>query len=384
MIYADYNGTSHLLPEVKNYLIDRLSTGPFANPNSIHGQGQQVNRALNECRTICAQMLGTGPDNIIFNSGASEGISQVFHWCLGDQKEKKRFAISAIEHSAVVSNADYYVNQGCTLDILPVTSDGVLDMAFFENYIKTNHRELALISVMAANNETGVIQPITEIARLCQKYDVKFFSDTTQYCGKTAFNFNESGLDYAVLSGHKVGALVGSGILMAKNIRSNFTPIIFGGGQERGMRGGTQNYIATETLAVAMQNLPMMVEYGEKLKKYRIEFERQLKEKLPSVVIMGEKVSRLPNTSMIAFAGIHGQAIQIELESENIFVSTSSACSDNEPHMSKVLKAMGIPDHIGRGAIRISLCHSASEKTYQNILHSLVKALQKLAKIQSF
>ncbi len=384
MIYADFNGSSLLNPEVRDYLRTRLVDGPFANPNAIHCLGQQINAAIEKCRRTCAKSLGAQPAQIIFNSGSSEGISHVFFSILNCKSQKKKVIItSSIEHSAVVNAVNYYAEQGYQLETIPVDKNGVLQLDVFKQTIQKHQDNIALVSIMAANNETGVIQPYKDVAAICSAEKIPYFSDTTQFIGKEEFNFEESGIDYAVLSGHKVGALIGSGILLVKK-PTQLRPFIFGGGQEKGFRGGTQNYIGIETLAIALKSFDENKSKLVNCKKNREAFEKKVKESFPNVIILGEKANRLASTSLISFPGIHGQGVQIELESEDIFVTTSSACSDNEPTTSKVLKAMGVQDDIGRGVVRISLCLGNDEKSYQEIFNALSHAYQKLGKIENF
>ena len=236
---------------------------------------------------------------------------------------------------------------------------------------------------MAANNETGVIQPFQEIGRLAHEHGTLFFSDTTQIIGKDKFNFEESNMDFAVLSGHKIGALIGSGLILAKDKTMLSKDFIFGGGQEHGLRGGTQNYIGVETLAVALDSFEKnMMSRVEELASIRQNFEKNIKAKYPQAVIVGADAPRLATTTLISLPGIHGQAVQIELESNDIFVTTSSACSDNEPETSKVLKSMNIDDQVGRGVVRISLCCGVGQEAYDKIEKSLLSAYEKLSKLQ--
>ena len=382
MIYADFNGTAPLCSDVKQHLIDRLQNGPFGNPNAIHSVGTKIMSAITKCRKVCASVLGAKTNQIIFNSGASEGISHIFFSVL-EQTAKRTIIISSIEHSAVINCAKYWETKGFKLIISPVTTDGLLDLSSFENHLKTNSDDLALVSIMAANNETGVIQPYQSIAKLCQRYQVAYFSDTTQIVGKDEFHFENSGMDYAVVSGHKVGALIGSGLILVKEPRT-LIPHVFGGGQEFSKRGGTQNYIGIETLAIALNDFEQNKKQIELAKNARLNFERNLKNTFPQLVIVGENAPRLATTTLVAMPGIHGQAVQIELESENIFVTTSSACSDNEPTTSKVLKAMNVDDPVGRGVVRISLCIHDNTENYQRIQTVLQNIYNKLSKIESF
>ncbi len=384
MIYADFNGSAIPHEAVKAYLSTRFEKGYFANPNAIHGHGQKILAGMSKCRRTCAKVLGADTNQIIFNSGASEGISAVFASLLHDKNQKRKtIVISSIEHSAVVNASKFYQSQDYEVIVIPVNSDGVVKISELEQVLKKKAQDIALVSIMAANNETGVIQPYQEISKLCQKYQVQYFSDTTQFIGKHDFNFQESGMDYAVLSGHKVGALIGSGILLVKN-PEKLRPHIFGGGQENGCRGGTQNYIGIETLAIALDAFEKEKNKMGLCLERRLNFEKKLKEKFKNIVIIGEQAPRLASTTLVAYPGIHGQGVQIELESQDIFVTTSSACSDNEPTTSKVLKAMNVTDDIGRGVVRISLCLGQNPDAYDRIYSALENAYNKLAKIKNY
>jgi len=382
MIYADFNGSAPLTPNVVNYLQKRLENGPYANPNAIHYLGAKTLMGMENSRQICAKILGARADQIIFNSGSTEGISTVFHSILSDSK-KKTIITSSIEHSSVVNTAKFYEAMGFTSIIIPVSTDGVLDLNEFIKVVNKSKNDIALVSIMAANNETGVIQPWQEIGKICSENNIPFLCDTTQYIGKVPFNFEESEMDYAVCSGHKLGAMTGTGILLAKE-PENIKPLIIGGGQEKGHRGGTQHYIGNETIAIALECLQSKFENIETLNKKRSEFEEKIKAAFPNVHIMGEKAPRLATTTYISLPGIHGQAVQIELESQDIFVTTSSACSDNMPVTSKVLKAMNVSDEVGRGVIRISLGLCADPKTYDILADELIKAYKKLSRVKSF
>lgn len=383
MIYADYNGSAPLSLEVREYLLKRFEKGPFANPNAIHYLGAKTLMGMENARSVCAKALGADFEQLIFNSGATEGISTVFHTLLSNEQTKKIVIISGIEHSAIVNTAQYYGTRGFTVKCLPVNTDGIIDLITLKKWIKEDHQNIAMVSIMAANNETGIIQPYKEINAACSEYNIPYLCDTTQFIGKTPFNFKESNIDYAVCSGHKLGAMTGTGILLAKN-PEKLLPLIIGGGQEKGHRGGTQNYLGNETLAVAFSLLEKSLGNINALTEKRLEFERKVKAAFPEVVIIGENSPRLATTTYISYPGIHGQAVQIELESQDIFVTTSSACSDNMPVTSKVLKAMGTADDIGRGVVRISLCLNSPLSYYDQLADALMKAYSKLTKVKSF
>lgn len=387
-LYADYNGSGPLHNSVASYLSERINEGPYGNPNAIHSLGRKMLFGIEGCRKIIAQLIGCEPRQIIFNSGSSEGISQVFfHFCapyMNTKNCKKKIIISPIEHSAVINAAHFYQEHGIEVLRLSVDENGVIKLNELETLMNKHSSDVLFTSIMAANNETGVVQPYKEIGQLCSQHKVPYFSDTTQLIGKGEFNFQESNTDFAVLSGHKIGALIGSGLIIVKNPES-FKPLIFGGGQEQGLRGGTQNYVGIETIAVALEALNKDLNTKlNKLAERRDNFEKKLTEFFPQIKIVSQNAKRLPGTMMFSYPGVHGQALQIELESLGIFVTTSSACSDNNPDTSKVLKAMNITDDIGRGVVRVSLCHETTEEQFNYILESVKTSLDKLIKIQSY
>jgi cysteine desulfurase len=383
MIYADFNGSSPLIPSVKEYLHKRLESELFSNPNAIHSLGQKITKGMTKSREIIADIVNCYPDQIIFNSGSSEGISQILHTVLGNVSTGKNIIISSpIEHSIIPNALSYFENKkGFSTKTVGINEDGKVDVEDLIKLLTQYHNQVALVIVMAANNETGVLQPYSHIAEICKEFNVEYFSDTTQLIGKAEFDFEKSGLQYAVCSGHKIGSLSGTGFTIART-PSVLTPLVFGSSQERGLRGGTQHYLGIETLAVALNAFNQNKHLLENLKKEKLKFEQDLKNSFQEVVILGEKADRLSGTSLIGYPGLHGQAIQIELESCNIFVTTSSACTDNQPETSKVLKAMGIKDELGRGVIRISLNYSQGPEEYNSIAESLKSAYNKFNKIK--
>lgn len=385
MIYADYNGSSPLLPSVREYLRKRIESDLFANPNAIHSMGQKIATGIEKCRNIIGEVFGARSNQIIFNSGASEGVSTILHSVLEFAPQDKKIIItSKIEHTVIPSALHFYEERrGFTLKFVDIDPNGKVVLQSFENLITEFKGQIALVTIMAANNETGVIQPYKEIAQICCANGVEFFCDTTQIIGKDDFNFEESQVDYAICSGHKLGSLSGSGFLIARQ-PEKLHSYIFGSSQEKGLRGGTQHYLGIETLAVAAKDFQENKHKLKNLEIARLNFEKEVKKAYPQVVIIGEDAPRLAGTTLIGFPGIHGQAIQIELESQNIFVTTSSACTDNQPETSKVLKAMGFNDQIGRSVVRISLSYSHGQKEYADLAAALKASYNKLNKIQSY
>lgn len=385
MIYADYNGSAPLLPAVREYLKGRIDSDIYANPNAIHSIGQKVYQGIEKCRELISDVVGCFPDQIYFNSGASEGVSQILFSALEYAPKDKNIVItSPIEHAVIPKALSFYESRrNFKIELVQIDSSGLIILESLKELLKKHSHSTALVTIMAANNETGVIQPYKEIARLCHEYGVDYFCDTTQLIGKGEFNFKDSEADFAICSGHKVGALTGTGFVIAKD-STKLKSHVFGSSQEKGLRGGTQNYIGIETLAVALSEFSQNSSKLDSLKTARLKFEADLKAAFPDVVIIGDNANRLAGTSLISYPGIHGQAVQIELESHDIFVTTSAACSDNQPETSVVLKAMGIEDNIGRGVIRLSLSYSHGDLEYTAIAKALSSSYGKLQKIRSY
>jgi cysteine desulfurase len=384
MIYADYNASAPLLPVVKDHLKQRLESDLFANPNTIHSLGQRIAGGMEKCRRVIAEVVGCHPDQICFNSGASEAITTVLHSVLSKADQSRRLVItSPIEHSVVLNALEAYRAMGVTTELVRVNSHGVVDLQHLRELVIKHKDRIALVTIMAANNETGVIQPFSEIGEICRQQGLTYLSDTTQLIGKGEFTFLSTGMDYAVCSGHKVGALPGIGFLISRD-PTLLNPMVFGGGQEKGLRGGTQNYLGIETLAIALSDYQANAGKLAALALAREQFEQEILNTFPEVRVIGNGAPRLAGTTLIGYPGIHGQAVQIELEAHDIFVSTSSACSDNEPATSKVLRAMGIDDGLGRSVIRISLSYSHGQKEYSALAQALKAAYNKLRKIHSF
>lgn len=385
MIYAEYNGSSPLLNSVRDYLKTRLDSDLFANPNAIHSLGQKLSRGMIKSRQLIAELIGCNPDQVIFNSGSSEGISQIFHSILEKAEQSKKIILtSPIEHSVIPNALSYYErHKGFKIIYVDIDQEGRVLVSHLEKLLNEYKNKVAMVTIMAVNNETGVYQPYEEISKLCHEEGVEYFCDTTQLIGKGEFHFESSGLDYAVCSGHKLGALTGSGFLIAKD-PTKLLPLVFGSTQEKGLRGGTQHYLGIETLAVALNDFNQNKDKLSNLCESKLAFEAIIKKDFPEVKIIGDGARRLSGTTLIGYPGIHGQAVQIELESHDIFVTTSAACLDNQPETSKVLKAMGVQDDIGRGVIRISLSYSQGENEYYTIAKVLKAAYTKLGKIKSY
>ncbi|MBF0314371.1 MAG: cysteine desulfurase [Oligoflexia bacterium] len=385
-LYADYNASTPLLPEVRDYLIERLKSGDFANPNSHHALGKRLLGGIERCRELCARELGVNPFEIVFNASASEGVATVFN-SLPRRESAKRdtLLISAIEHPAVIKSAKALeALEGYRVQMIRVTESGTVDLSSLREQLNSNR--VALVAVMAANNENGIVQPISLVSSLCHEFSVPLFCDTTQMIGKELMDLKAMDVDYAVLSSHKIGALIGTGILYVKKPKE-LRPLIYGGGQEHSLRSGTQNYIGIEAITLALISMHERLRRGDhlRLRELQLAFERELLQEDTNVLIIGEKSLRLAGTTMVARAGLFAQAIQIELENKGIYISTTAACSDAKATPSYVLQAMGIKDEVARGAVRIGMgiCEvETAKESYQRIKDALLYAYQKLQQIR--
>jgi len=374
MIYADHNGSSPLLTEVKEFLNRRINGNLFGNPSALHANGMNIRKRLEKSRSTIAHLLGAKPDQVIFTSGASEGIAQVISSIL-QSKNEGVILVTGLEHSSIYETIKRYKTDQHKIVELPTTKEGTVDLSAIDQYRST----AILFCLNGCNSETGVITEPPTI-KFCP-----ILYDATQLIGRESFDFNKNNIDYAVFSSHKLGALPGSGVLLAKD-SSGLCPLIPGALQEEGLRGGTENYLAIETMAIALTVL-YLEETKAKINELncaKIQFEKRLLADHPKLTVFGKDAKRSYNTTYLAYAGIHGQALQIELESKGIFVSTSSACSDNEPAGAHVLGASGIPENISRGAIRISLGVENKSDDYNKISLALSEVVDKLSLVGEF
>ena len=356
-VYLDYNGSAPLAAEVEQYLINRLQEkGPYANPNANHFLGMKCSMAIEKSRNSIAKAFSVKSEKVFFNSGATEGISAVFNHIshVNSKSEKKILIYSDLEHSATINCADY-LSEHDNFEVikLNVLRNGQVDLNHLDQLITEHSENIKLISVMAANNETGVIQPIKEVSTLCASKNIPFFCDATQILGKSPFSFDNLKIDFLCCSGHKIGALTGVGALILDD-PDNFVPLIIGGKQEGGLRGGTQNYIGIETLGVAFDLIENKMSYLSYIESRRDQFEDSLQQLFPDVVFFGKDAPRVCNTSYFSIPGISNGDIQVALQMNKIFVTTGSACSDKKDSLSHVLNSMGYEKDIIKGAVRLS------------------------------
>ncbi|MGH6855815.1 MAG: cysteine desulfurase family protein [Aestuariivirga sp.] len=340
--YLDHNATSPLRPEAKAAMLAAMErTG---NPSSVHGEGRAARKIADDARETVARALGVIAPMVVFTSGGSEANNLAIKGVSVD-----RLLISTTEHPSVIEAAKA---SGKSVETIPVTPDGVIDLDRFRSMLLGPK---ALVSVMLANNETGVIQPVREIAALAHAHGALLHTDAVQALGKMPVNFALLGADMMTLSAHKLGGPVGAGALIVRD-GLPIEPLIHGGGQELRRRAGTENLAGIAGLAAVASQKPLDVR----------DLRNQLESELEGAVIFGSGVERLPNTTCFAMPGMNAETLLMAFDLEGIAVSSGSACSSGKVAKSHVLAAMGVAPEIANAAIRVSLGWTT---TAENIEH---------------
>ncbi len=352
-IYLDHNATTPLLPETEKFVVANLST--FGNPSSIHWAGRKSKALIREARTNLSQFLKISPLEIIFSSGASESNNTIIKTTFL-HSSKKHFMCSMVEHPSVIKTMQYIQGLGAKVDFIPVSRDGIIDLEFFKKHLS---KDTALVSVMLANNETGNIFPIQEMARLAHEVGALFHTDAVQALGKHDINLNELGVDYASFSGHKFYAMKGSGILFSKKGVPQIS-LMHGGAQERHRRGGTENLIGIasfgEVARIALSHGPGFIEKkSSDIKVLRDHMEKRILSEITEVSVMAAQSSRLTNTSSLFLKDVDGETLLMNLDIKGYAVSTGAACSSGNPEPSPVLLSMGLTRTEAQTSLRLSL-----------------------------
>lgn len=354
MIFMDHNSTTALNKEVAREMYELSLLNLPLNPSSIHTIGRGARSYLENARSRIARVLnielGLNKYKIIFTSSGTEANNLIINNFARNNKNK--ILISPIEHKSIYSQIDQFSN----ISLLKLNSDGLVDLEYLEYILSLGNNEgQILISVMSANNETGIIQPIEEISAISKKYSAYFHTDSIQSIGKTNINISDISPDFATISAHKIGGPVGAAALIARD-NIHIYPLIMGGGQERGARAGTENVIAingfAKSLEIAINNLS---NYIEKTSYLRDSLEKKLASKISDILIIGQKQNRLPNTSLIIMKNVTSANQLIQFDLNNIAVSSGSACSSGKTEKSHVLSAMSLEDDVINSAIRVSL-----------------------------
>ncbi|KPN91156.1 cysteine desulfurase family protein [Pseudomonas nunensis] len=375
-IYADVCGSAPVSKSVSDMLQMLFSTKQCANPNANHALGVHLLERVERARGTIASLLSVDADCLIFNSGSSEGCAQVFHDFFERYKHDQPLVLhSVIEHSCTLQNIKRYCLEGLQALEIGHHADGLLDTEQLKQLLETHEGRPILVCVMAVHNETGVIQPIEPIADLVKTYGGLFFSDMTQAIGKIAVDLHASGVDFAVASGHKFGALPGVGFLYARN-RYGLSPLIAGGGQEGGLRGGTQNYPGILSIETALLEKQTKFSFGNALaQQARAAFECRLQALLGDVVVIGQHASRIPCVSFVALPGVNTKKLQWALNNRGIYITTGSACSDKKNSVSHTVTQLGYPERMASSTLRISIDEEHCQFAYERIIEGFAQAL---------
>jgi cysteine desulfurase len=379
-IYVDNNATTRVAPEVFEEMTPYF-TELYGNPSSMHFFGGQVQRKVEEARERVAGLLGARPEEIIFSSCGTESDNAAIMSALQCSPEKRHVLTTRVEHPAVKNLVAQLKRQGYRITELPVDRQGLLSM---EEVSRAMTDDTAIVSVMWANNETGVLFPVEEIATLAKSRGIMFHTDAVQAAGKIPLNMAESQIDMLSLSGHKLHAPKGIGVLYVRR-GTRFAPFVIGGHQEEGRRGGTENvpYIiglgkACELAATDLE------EKNRRIRTLRDKLEKGLLQMVSNSMINGDSEQRLPNTSSISFEYVEGESILLKLSDKGICASSGSACTSGSLEPSHVLRAMGVPFTAAHGSIRFSLSHYNTEEEVDYILEVVPPIIEQLRDISPF
>lgn len=372
--YFDNNATTRVAPEVIEAMLPYF-TEQWGNPSSAYTFGSQVGRAIDSAREKTAALINADPREIIFTSCGTESNNTAIHSALLTNPEKRHVITTAVEHSANIKFGKFLQSQGCRVTFLPVEPDGSIDVHLLEQSIRP---DTAIVSVMWANNETGVLFPIAEIAALCRSRHVLFHTDAVQVAGKLKIDVQSAAIDFLSLSAHKLHAPKGIGLLYVRR-RTPFQGRIIGGGQERGRRGGTENvpYIAGFGRAAELA-LEGIDDENTRVRALRDRLETAILKGIPGVTRNGAARGRLPNTCNLAFAGVEAEAILLMLNQLRICASSGSACTTGSIEPSHVLTAMSLPPDLARASVRFSLGRYNTSDEVDYLLHHLPSIIDRL------
>jgi cysteine desulfurase len=379
-IYLDNNATTQAAPEVIEEIIPYFHKR-YGNPSSAHSFGGQVARNIKRAREQVAGLLGAEPDEIVFTSCGTESDNTAVLSALGTQSDKRHIITSRVEHPAILSLCAHLKRKDYRVTEIPVDGEGHLDM---ERYRQSLTPDTAVVSLMWANNETGVLFPVEEAARMAHERGILFHTDAVQVVGKLPVRLKESAIDMLSLSGHKLHAPKGVGVFYVRK-GTKFSPFLIGGHQERGRRGGTENTPGIIGLGKACELATLrMDEENGRVKALRDKLENGLVTRVPNSRVNGDPTSRIPNTSNISFEFVEGEAILLMMDEFGICASSGSACTSGSLQPSHVLRAMGVPFTMAHGSIRFSLSVYNTEEEIDFVLDKVPGVIETLREISPY
>ncbi|MCF7886840.1 MAG: cysteine desulfurase NifS [Candidatus Omnitrophica bacterium] len=381
VVYVDNNATTKVAPEVFEAMRLFLTT-KYGNPSSMHNFGGSVAKYIEQAREKVADLIGASdPSEIIFTSCGTESDNTAINSALKSYPDKKHIITTKVEHPAVLNLCKYLETVGYRITYLDVSPDGLLDINELKSAIDHN---TVLISIMHANNETGVIFPVAEIAEIARVREITFHTDAVQTVGKIPIKMTELPVDFLSLSGHKLHGPKGVGALYVRK-GTRFSPFMAGGHQENGRRGGTENVASIVGLGIAAELAKKNIKNeATQVKTLRDKLENYILENVPNTKVNGNRESRLPNTSNIGFEFIEGEAILLKLDEKNIAASSGSACTSGSLTPSHVLKSMGIPFTFIQGSVRFSLSRYNTEEEIDYINKNVPAIMENLRRISPF
>ncbi len=379
-VYVDNNATTKVAPEVLEVMLPYFSEY-YGNPSSMHFFGGQVQKKVDEARAKAADFLGAEPSEIVFTSCGTESDNAAILGTLDSYPEKRHLISTRVEHPAVGNVSTYLGRKGYRITELPVDREGRLDLDELRESLTD---ETALVTIMYANNETGVIFPIEEIGGIVKARGISFHTDAVQAAGKIPLNMKNSKLDMLSISGHKLHAPKGIGILYIRK-GTKLSPFLIGGHQEKGRRGGTENVPYIIGLGKACELAKKhLSEENTRIKALRDYLEAKLLEKIPNTLVNGDRRNRLPNTVSVSFEYVEGESILLLLSDLGICASSGSACTSGSLEPSHVLRAMGVPFTAAHGSIRFSLSVFNTKEEMDYIIEHLPPIIQRLRDISPF
>jgi cysteine desulfurase len=383
VIYMDNNATTRIAPEVVEAMMPFL-TESYGNPSSMHTFGGMVGQAIKTARAKVAGLLGAEPGEITFTSCGTESDSTAILSALRTYPEKRHIITTRVEHPAVKNlceNLETVTGHKYRVTRLKVDAEGMLDMAEYEAALTD---DTAIVSAMWANNETGVIFPIAEMARMAKQRGIFFHTDAVQAVGKIIIDLKSLDIDFLSLSGHKLHAPKGVGVLYIKR-GTLFVPFMAGGHQENGRRGGTENVASIVGLGRACElAAERMIEENSRVKQLRDRLEDKLLAIIPKSILNGHKTERLPNTANISFEYVEGEAILLHMNQHGICASSGSACTSGSLEPSHVLRAMGVPFTAAHGSIRFSLSVYNTIEEVDVVIEKMPIIIESLRKLSPF
>jgi len=384
--YLDHAATTPMLPAAIDALTAEL--GRTGNASSLHAAGRAARRTVEESRERLAAALGAHPSEVVLTAGGTEAdnlaVKGLFWARAAADPARRRILVSAVEHHAVLDPAHWLAaSQGAEVVHLPVDREGRVDLASLATELRSSHERVALVSVMWANNEVGTVQPIAEVVALAGRYGIPVHADAVQAVGAVPVDFAASGLDALTLSGHKVGGPLGVAALLARR-GLDLTPVLHGGGQERGVRSGTVDTPAARSFAVAVETAARArPDVAPRIAALRDDLVRRVRAAVPDAVLRGPDplrpgaapTDRLPGNAHLTFPGCEGDSLLFLLDSAGVQCSTGSACRAGVPQPSHVLLAMGVDEREARGALRFSLGHTSTAADVDALLDVLPEAV---------